>query len=275
MTFENHQVAYINSTDFAMRQRVAGKAVATCLAKSKEMAIPGINLLEIEEACAAIITKQNCEPTFYQYKGFPGKICLSVNNELVHGIPHDYKLQEGDILKVDLGATYQAAIADAARTFVCGKAKDSKHIELISLCEKALYNAIATLEKSLLLYIFDGQDTRIGTIGNSIFRTVRDSKFGLITDYGGHGISSKIVEGKEIGVAHAVPFIANKAKRDEGIRVQPGMSLAIEPMLTLNGDTKTRVLKDSWTVLANSIAAHFEDTIIIHSNRVEVITCLQ
>lgn len=256
MNFRENQFIELNtSDDFYHNQKYAGSCVKECLVQAEILSrIEGISLREIDIECIKIIQERNCTPTFLGYKGFPGAICTSVNNQLVHGIPSDYKLQSGDVFKVDLGATYQGVIADAARTFIVGKAKSLEHIELVNKCKQALDVAKTVIQSG----------KRIGVIGYAIDRYIKkNSRFGLVVNYGGHGVNTE---------AHAQPFIANRANQNEGVRMQPGMSLAIEPMITI-GSNNTRVAPDGWTVLTDGIGAHFEDTIYINKNGiVEVLT---
>lgn len=248
------QLIILKDQHWLDRQRLAGKCVKECLEFANDKILnSSLSTLEISQKCYEIMSKHNCTPTFFNYKGFPGYACISINNELVHGIPKDIIPQEGDIIKVDLGATYQDAIADAAVTIIKGKPKLTSHAEMVKTCRDALENAIKNIKLPC----------RLGTIGNSINFIVKKTKFKLITDYGGHGI--------EEGTPHGSPFVANKASKDEGVRLYPNMTLAIEPMV-VHGDSKTWVGSDGWTVYTNDVGAHFEKTIFIHQDSVEIIT---
>jgi methionyl aminopeptidase len=253
----------LHSQEFFDKQKIAGNCVAECLEFFQNLLKQNIkiNLLDIELECQKIIQRHNCSPTFYKYKGFPGKVCLSVNNELVHGIPKDYILQNGDVVKLDLGATFEGAIADAAKTSIYGEAK-KYHIELMNLCEQSLNKAIESIKTG----------NRIGSIGFAIEKCVKDSKLpcSLITNYGGHFLSLKY-ENDQIGIPHASPFISNSGRKDQGVRFQSGMTFAIEPMICI-GNGKTKTLSDNWTVITEGIGFHFEDTIQIHENKIEIIT---
>lgn len=248
------QIITLKDENWICRQRVAGKCVKECLEFANDKILnSSLSTLEISQQCYQIMLKHNCEPTFFNYKGFPGYCCISINKELVHGIPKDIVPQEGDVVKVDLGATYQGAIADAAITVIKGKAKLISHIDMVNTCKMALENAINNIKLPC----------RLGIIGNSINYIVKKTKFGLITDYGGHGI--------EENTPHGSPFVSNKASKDEGVRLQPGMTLAIEPMV-VHGETKNWVGSDGWTVFTNDVGSHFEKTIFIHADHVEVVT---
>lgn len=257
INFNEIQFFTLKDENFLERQFIAGKTVAECLRTAEEIIkdVKNISLLDLEAKLAEIIQRNNCTPTFHNYKGFPGKVCLSVNKQLVHGVPTDYQLQEGDVVKVDLGATYESAIADAARTFIVGNPREKLHIELVATCKRALDKGIESIQMG----------RRVGAIGNAISKFVKNSSnFGLIHNYGGHGI--------ELNQPHGQPFVSNKCLPDTGPRFQYGMTLAIEPMLTLTTDTATRTASDGWTVYTNSIGAHFEDTIFISKDKVHIIT---
>lgn len=246
----------LHNQDWLSRQKIAGKCVSECLAESKRLILSEAKLSgkDIESLCLKIFTSYQCTPTFFGYRGFPGAICLSINNELVHGIPNNKNFLPGDVIKIDLGATYQKAIADAAITVIYGTPKSQKHQELIIAASKSLEEGIKAIKIG----------KRIGEIGNAIYNFVRLTEFHLITDYGGHGIDEDI--------PHAAPFVPNKSSKNEGVRFQPGMSLAIEPMLVM-GDNRTRVSKqDGWTVLTDGIGAHFEHTIFITNEETLILT---
>ena len=249
----------LQDSEFFKKQKIAGQCVANCLSVTRQMVQDlnpaSFNLLDIEQHCLETMKRYNCAPTFLNYVShgktpFPGAICISVNNELVHGIPKDYKLQEGDVVKIDLGATFEGAIADAATTTICGTPKHHSHIELIETCRRALKSAIENIKIG----------KRLGTIGHSINNIVKNSMFKSVIDYGGHGIGIT-EEGK--GVPHCFPFVANKAILNEGIRFVPGMTFAIEPMLVIGSSNKTKIAEDQWTVVAEGISAHEESTISI------------
>lgn len=257
MSFQNHNLIKLKDNAWFERQKIAGKCVANILQTLNQMVItktPNLSLKAMEEEAIKQIAAAQCTPTFKGYKGFPGSICLSVNKQLVHGIPSDYVLRDGDIVKFDLGATYHGAIADGAATAIYGQAKKIQHIELLEVCKGALNHAIQSIQIG----------KNLGCIGNAIHKYVTSkSRFGLITNYGGHGIDENM--------PHAPPFVANKAKPNEGIRIQEGLTIAIEPMLTL-GDNATKIASDGWTVMTSDVGAHFEHTIYVASDKVHVLT---
>jgi len=256
MSAKEIQFIKIKNKDWIENQKFAGKVLSEAHTIIKTMIddkVPKLSLRDLEQAAIEHIEKNNCTPTFLNYKGFPGAICASVNKQIVHGIPTDYVLKEGDVVKIDFGATFKGAITDAARTHIFGEPHSVKHVEMIDLCRKSLYNAINELEVG----------KRVGVIGNTIYNTVKDSEFTLITKYGGHGISDEV---------HAQPFVANKASKDEGVRLVDGMVLAIEPMLIMGRSSQTKTASDKWTVYSEDIGCHFEDSVLIQDEGITILT---
>ncbi len=249
----------LKNQDWLDKQRKAGKVVAETLAllEREVQNKTKLSLLELNNLAEDYIYSHNCTPTFKNYKGFPTGVCISVNKQLVHGIPSDYRLQEGDVVSFDLGATYEGAIGDSALTCIYGQPQSERHVKLIKATEESLIKGIESIQIG----------KRIGCIGNAIFNFLKKD-YGVITQYGGHGID---MSEDGIGIPHAAPFIANKSNVDEGIHIQPGLVIAIEPMAVI-GDTKTHVDKDGWTVWGAGISAHFEHSVYVHEDRVEIIT---
>lgn len=247
---------HLHNNEWIEKQRIAGKCVADIMKILSELVKnkTKLTLLEMDKIVENEILSRNCVPTFKNYKGFPASICLSVNNQLVHSIPSNYSLQEGDLITFDFGATYQGAIADSAITVIYGKPKSEEHIKLIETTKNALIKGIEAIQVG----------KQVGCIGNAIYNFVKDSGFGLITQYGGHGITWNKV--------HSEPFVANRSELNEGIRIQSGLSIAIEPLLVLGNNTNTEVGADGWTVFTSDLSAHFEDTVFIHENGVEIIS---
>lgn len=252
----------LHDNDWLEKQRYAGKVVAKTLALLenlvKEKTIK--SLLELDQIAEEFILKNNCIPTFKNYKKFPNSVCISVNLTLVHGISDKRKLCEGDVVSFDLGATFEGVIADAARTIVFGEYLNEQHEKLVRTTKECLQKAIDNIQVG----------KRLGCIGETIYKHARNNNFSVITNYGGHSISKK----DDIGIPHAPPFVANKANANEGVRFCEGMVLAIEPLLVIENSTKTRTLDDGWTVVCENICAHYEDTVYIHQDKVEVITKL-
>jgi methionyl aminopeptidase len=177
---------------------------------------------------------------------------------LVHGIVNDYVLKDGDVVSCDFGATYNGAVADAARTWIYKIPKSSEHVRLLKTCKEVLFAGAQAIKIG----------NRVGSIGFAIDKIVKKSGFGLITNYGGHGLGISEV-GK--GIPHASPFIFNKSTPMEGIMIQYGLAIAIEPMMTI-GEPKTKTLDDGWTVVTPGISCHFENTYTIMEDGVHIIT---
>lgn len=246
----------LKGLDWLEKQRMAGRiAGKTLLLLQKEIADKTTkSLLELNQLAEDYIAQSGGTCTFKGYKGFPAGVCISVNKELVHGIPKDYHLQDGDIISFDLGVTVEGAIADTAVTCIYGQPKSPRHVELINATGESLMRGIKAIEIG----------KHLGVIGHAVNRCAKNYGFGVINNYGGHGL--------DWDVPHAAPFVANKANVDEGIRIQSGLAIAIEPMLVM-GTTSTRVLDDGWTVVTDDIGAHFEHSIYVHPDgNVEIIT---
>jgi methionyl aminopeptidase len=255
-SFDN--LSFIKLKDFSWleRQRIAGKVAARALllleGLVKEKTIK--SLLELDKLVYEFICDNKCTPTFLGYKGFPNSCCYSINQQLVHGVATNRKLENGDVISFDLGATYEGAIADTALTCIYGEPKKNEHTKIIQATEEALMKGIAAIQVG----------KRLGIIGNTIYKSAKGNNFSVINNYGGHGL--------EYDIPHAAPFVANKSQPDEGCRIMSNMTLAIEPMLT-TGSTKTWIDKDGWTVWCDAeMSAHQEHTIFIHEDKVEIIT---
>jgi len=188
-------------------QRVAGKIAArTLVALQNEVANKTTkSLVELNEFAEKIIADAGGIPTFKGYKGFPAGVCISVNKQLVHGIPSDYKLQDGDLVSFDLGVTIEGAIADTAITCIYGEPKSSQHATLVRATEEALMKGIAAVQVG----------KRLGAIGHAISKCAKGYGFGVITNYGGHGL--------DWNTPHAAPFVENKSEPERGIHIQPGL----------------------------------------------------
>lgn len=256
----DNKIYYIQDQEFAARQRIAGKVVSDGFKMILSLIDSGIvNCLEIDKKLEEFIKDNNCYPTFKDFHGFPNATCISVNKELVHGIPKNYFLKEGDVVSFDFGATYKEAVADAARTFIIGEPKMRQHAWLIKTTKECLEKAIQSIKIG----------EKFGSIGFSISKHAKNNGFSVVEDFGGHGIGLN-----EHGKAspHHPPFIPNKSSNDYGLRIYPGMSIAIEPLLVLGNSNKHYTDRDGWTIMAENICAHEENTIFIHEDRVEVMT---
>jgi methionyl aminopeptidase len=254
-SFSKNDFVKLKNQNWLDKQRVAGKIAANTLILLQDYVNNKTthSLIELNKIAETFITDAGGIPTFKGYKGFPSGVCVSVNKQLVHGIPTDYKLQDGDVVSFDLGVTIDGAIADTAITCIYGKPKSERHVTLIKATEESLMKGIEAIAVG----------KKLGVIGNAIYRCAKGHGFSVITKYGGHGL--------DWDCPHASPFVENKSDPNDGFRIQPGLSIAIEPMLVF-GDTETKVLDDGWTVATNDIGAHFEHSIFVHEDHVEIIT---
>lgn len=259
-----NDVAFVKLKDesFVADQRRAGQIAAQTLSLLKRLVKERTtkSLLELDAMAEEYIRGQGAIPTFKDYgiPPFPNSVCVSVNNQLVHGVCTDYVLQEGDLVSFDLGATINGAVADSALTCVYGQA-NSEQEHLIKTTEECLQRAIATVKVG----------SRLGEIGHAIHKCAKHAGYNVFVNYGGHFICRN--EATKDAIPHAQPFVANRAEPQEGIRIQEGMTLAIEPLLT-RGFTDTWVGSDGWTVYGKGPSCHFEHTIFVHQDRVEIIT---
>jgi methionyl aminopeptidase len=236
--------------------RGAGAIVARVLAETSAAVRPGITTEELDRIAARIIRSMGGTPSFLGYHGYPATICTSVNEEIVHGIPGKRVLREGDVISIDAGAIWQGYQGDAAVTVAVGQVSPEAE-RLMQVTRQALEAGIAAARA--------GQ--RLGDVSHAIEMVARAAGFEVVREYGGHGIGRAM---------HEEPRILNWGPPGRGLRLRPGMTLALEPMLTL-GDYRTRQLDDGWTVITAdlSLAAHFEHTIAITENGAEVLTTAQ
>ena len=233
--------------------RRAGSIVAQTIAILKKAAIPGTTTARLDQIAFGEIRKRGAQPTFKGYRGFPGSICASVNEEIVHGIPSNRILEEGDLLKVDVGATIDGFIGDSAVTIGIGKISEEAQ-ELIDVTEQSLNEGIAAAVHG----------ARIGDIGHAVEKYAHSKGYSVVQEYVGHGIGRFL---------HEDPQVPNYGIPGRGAQLREGMTIAIEPMLNVGG-WKTRLLPDQWTVVTadNSLSAHFEHTIAINKGKAEVLT---
>lgn len=252
--FATNMVVSYKGQEWLEKQRVAGKIAAKTLLLLQQLVQDGtqLSLQQMNDAAEDYIASEKGVCTFKGYKGFPAGVCISVNKQLVHGIPSDYKLSEGDIVSFDLGVTIEGAIADTAITCIYGEPK-LQHQRLIQATHDSLMAGIQAIQVG----------KNLGCIGHAIYQYARSQNFSVIVKYGGHGL--------DWDTPHASPFVANKAELNEGIRIQPGLAIAIEPMLVI-GAPITITGGDGWTVSTPDIGAHFEHSVFVHEDRVEVIT---
>ena len=235
----------VKNSEQIVLMKKAGVITAEALLVAKELIKPGISTKEIDTKIRRFIEKCGATPSFLGYGGFPGSACISVNDEVIHGIPSDKViLKEGDIVKIDVGARYRGYNGDSARTYPVGKVSDEA-LKLISVTEASFYEAMKVARPG----------NRIGDIGFAVENFVISNGFSVVKAYTGHGV------GREL---HEDPSIPNYGRAGRGVRLYTGMTLAIEPMVNVGGED-VRVLKDGWTVVTSdgSLSCHYENTIAI------------
>jgi len=239
--------------------RTAGRKLAEVVAKLRAEVAVDMPTIEIDRLTEAAILEAGARPAFKGYKVgkavFPASICISINEQVVHGIPGKRRIREGDVLSLDFGLVYGGYYADTAFTVIMGEG-DERSRALVTATEEALALGIAKA-------VAGG---RVGDIGHAIESHVRPQKMGVVTQMVGHGIGRKL---------HEPPSVPNYGKRGTGDLLKAGMVIAVEPMITLGTD-KTKILGDQWTTVTedNSRAAHFEHTVAITPAGPEILTKL-
>lgn len=235
--------------------RDSGKIAALARAVGGEMAKAGVTTAAIDTKVRQVIMSHGATPSFLGYGGFPGSACVSVNNEVIHGIPGRRELVEGDIVKIDVGAFYKGYHSDCAATFAVGAVSDEAS-RLISVTEQSFYRG---MEMAI-------PQNRIGDISAAVQQYVEANGFSVVREYVGHGV------GREL---HEDPSVPNYGRAGHGVRLMPGMTLAIEPMVTV-GDYAVKVLSNEWTVVTvdGSLSAHYENTIAVTSNGPVILTAI-
>ena len=232
----------------------AGRITAEALLVAKEMIRPGVSTKEIDQKIRKFIESCGAVPSFLGYGGFPGSACISVNDEVIHGIPSIKRiLKEGDIVKVDVGARFRGYNGDSARTFPVGKVSDEA-LRLISVTEKSFYEAMKVAKAG----------NRIGDIGHAVESFVISNGFSIVRDYVGHGVGADL---------HEDPEIPNFGVAGRGPRLYADMTVAIEPMVNA-GLGKVKTLSDGWTVVTadGKLSAHYENSIAITNSDPIILT---
>jgi methionyl aminopeptidase len=247
-------MAIIKKSPEELDQMAAAGAVLVKTMNLLESKIrPGVSTRELDVAAETFIRSQGCEPTFKGYRGFPGSICASPNSMVVHGIPGSYKLAKGDILSVDIGVTKDGWVADAARTFPVGPVSDEA-AKLLEVTEGALFLAVAQCRPG----------NHLGDISHAVQQHVEANGFSIIRNLVGHGVGRSM---------HEDPQVPNFGRGGSGVRLEPGMVLAVEPMVNI-GKHAVRVANDGWSIFSQdgSLAAHFEFTIAVTAEGPRVLT---
>lgn len=234
--------------------REAGRILALVHEELEKIIRPGISTKEIDRVCEELIRSYGCTPNFLNYQGYPGSVCVSVNEEVVHGIPTEqHIIKEGDIVSLDTGLIYQGYHSDAARTHAVGEISEQAK-QLIDATRQSFFEGIKMAKAGN--HLFD--------ISNAIDAYIKPYGYGIVRDLVGHGIGTHL---------HEEPEIPNFAQKRRGLRLQPGMTLAVEPMVNI-GTPNVKWMKDGWTVISadHSLSAHYENTILITEGEPEILS---
>jgi len=236
--------------------RNACEAAAQVLAAVAALAQPGCTTGELDEAAGELIKKRGGKSPFLGYKGFPGHICVSVNEEVVHGIPGKRRVQYGDVVSLDIGIILDGFVGDNATTVPAGVIAPRTQ-ELLRVTEQALFAGIARARSG----------NRVGDISAAIQSMVEANGFSVVREFVGHGVGRKM---------HEEPQIPNYGRAGEGPKLKPGMTLAIEPMINA-GTCEVKMLSDGWTVVTadGAPSAHFEHTVLVTEGDAEILTWLK
>lgn len=245
----------LKNHDEISKMRKAGKIVGETLLLLEKEVKPGVTTANLDRIAEEFITKHGAKPSFKGLYGFPSSLCISVNEQVIHGIPGNYSLQEGDIVSIDCGACIEGFHGDAARTFPVGNVSEAAQ-KLIDITEQSFFEGIK--------YAKEGN--RLSDISHGIQSYVEAAGFSVVRDFVGHGI------GKEV---HEDPNVPNFGKCGKGPKLLEGMVLAIEPMVNA-GTYKVKTLRDRWTVVTadKSLSAHYENTVAILSDGPEILTLI-
>lgn len=233
--------------------RRAGKITAAARALAGEMVKPGVTTREIDKAVYQFIKSQGAEPSFLDYNGYPASVCVSVNDEIIHGIPGKRVLQEGDIVSVDVGAYIGGFHGDCAATYACGKISEEAQ-RLIDVTRQSFFEGIKNAREGC----------RISDIGHAVQEYVESNGFSVVREYVGHGVGRQM---------HEAPEVPNYGAPGHGPKLLRGMTIAVEPMVNM-GTAAIRQMPDGWTVKTadGKYAAHYENTLLITSGEPELLT---
>ena len=237
----------------AMRE--SGRMLATVLELLRHSAKPGMSTMDLNIIAEKELQSLGGKPAFLGYQGFPAVLCVSINDEVVHGIPSKNKIiEDGDIVSLDFGVVFDSMITDAAISVIVGNPRSEEDVRLVKMTEKSLLDGINVIK--------DG--VKVGDIAESIQKRLDSNKFGIVRDLVGHGVGHDL---------HEDPNIPNYGHRGQGPILRKNMTIAIEPMATLGG-YEVKVDKDGWTILTvdGSRSAHFEHTVLITETGAEILT---
>lgn len=233
--------------------KIAGQIVGDTHNYLKQFIKPGITTKELDKLAYDYIISRDATPSFLNYEGYPASICTSVNEEVVHGIPSDRVLQEGDIISIDIGACYKGYHGDSAWSYPVGNISEEKKY-LLEHTEKSLYEGLSVIKPGM----------KIGDIGYAIEQYALKHKLGVVKELVGHGV------GKHL---HESPDVPNYGKKNTGMTLRKDMVIAVEPMLNL-GTANIYILDDDWTIITadDKPSAHFEHTIVVTKDGYEILT---
>ncbi|MBE6682972.1 MAG: type I methionyl aminopeptidase [Ruminococcaceae bacterium] len=244
----------LKSGEEIIRMRDAGRIAAIAREIGGECVREGVTTAQIDREIKKCILSHGAKPSFLGYGGFPASACISVNEEIIHGIPSSRRiLKNGDIVKIDVGAYYKGYHGDCAATFAVGEISEEAQ-RLIDVTKQSFFEGIAAI----------GEGKRIGDIGHAVQSYVEANGFSVVREYIGHGIGKNL---------HEDPEVPNYGTAGHGQRLRPGMTIAIEPMVNV-GDWRVRVLNDKWTVVTadGKLSSHYENTVAITENGVLILT---
>ena len=241
-----------NEREISMMRR-ACKITAAARALAGDMVRPGVTTKEIDKAVHDFIVSQGATPSFLNYSGYPASACISVNQTVIHGIPDNRVLQEGDIVSIDVGAYWGGFHGDCAATFACGEISPEAK-KLIDVTKQSFFEGIK----------FARQGCRVSDIGSAVQAYVESNGFSVVRDFIGHGVGANL---------HESPEVPNYGRPGRGPRLIKGMTLAVEPMVNA-GSYGVRVLSDGWTTVTadGSLSAHYENTVLITDGEPEILT---
>lgn len=237
--------------------RQAGKITAAARSLGRSMIRPGVTTEEIDNAVRKFILSQGATPAFLHYGGYPKSVCLSVNNEVIHGIPGKRVIREGDIVSLDVGATYKGYVGDCAGTYPAGEISEEAG-RLIEITRQSFFEGIRFAKAGGRLYDISG----------AIQQYVESHGYSVVRDFVGHGIGTEMHEAPEVP-----NYVPQQHHRSPNVRLLPGMTLAIEPMVNVGG-YEVRQLADKWTIVTadGSLSAHYENTVLITNGEPEILT---
>lgn len=233
--------------------RQAGRITAAARTLAREMVTPGVTTAQIDREVRRFIEKNGAKPTFLGYNGYPASVCLSVNDEVIHGIPGPRVIHEGDIVSVDVGATWKGYVGDCAGTYVAGSGSEAAK-NLIAVTRQSFFEGIKMARAG----------NRVGDISHAVQEYVERNGCAVVREYVGHGVGAQM---------HEAPEVPNFGRPGRGPTLVKGMTIAVEPMVNA-GTWEVKVLPDGWTVKTadGSLSAHYENTILITDGEPEILT---